>query len=87
MDKTYTIYITKDAPTKGIREAQATLVTVSGYMRVGGINYSPASYRSHFPNAIADAERRRAKRVATLEKKLAAVKAIDLTKPVGGSDA
>lgn len=85
MVETTTIYVTKDAPTRGIQIVKATSSGDGYWTRVGFFEcFSPSQAHLTLPEAIADAEKRRAKKIASLEKQIATMKALDLSTAVEG---
>jgi len=88
-----TIYVTKDAPTRGIRVAEIDdredsvkvaleLPDANDERRVHFLSDGGYCFTLH--EAVLDAERRRARKIASLEAQIAAIRAIDLSKPVEG---
>jgi hypothetical protein len=94
MAETTTIYVTKDADKYGVRKMEATRIDAWGYAEVARSSALPGYVRSMSVNrrqwypdlcaAIADAEKRRAKKIASLEKQIATMKALDLSTAVEG---
>lgn len=90
MPDTTTIYITKGAETHGIRQKKALITDGGKGARVVGSDgrhtyprdpsYWGSDFRVMLAEAIADAEARRTKKLASLKKQIAAMEAIDLTK-------
>jgi hypothetical protein len=87
---TFTAYVTKHACTRGILTAEARLIDKGPNVHAtvetpwAGIRESmwlfPDEVFTSLPDAIADAERRRAESIAKLEHQLAFVRSIDLSR-------
>lgn len=85
MAETTTIYVTKDATSRGIRKVAGER-TGGGYWKNSAFieHFSPSQVHLTLPEAIADAEKRRTKKIASLEKQIATIKALDLSTAVEG---
>lgn len=94
MAETTTIYVTKGAEKKGVQKMQAELRDggqsaaeigpdgLHSWRRDGYFWHTEFKFSE--AEAIADAEKRRAKKIASLEKQIAAMKALNLSTAVEG---
>lgn len=86
-----TIYITKHALTTGIRKVDAMIDPATKWAKVKGDTpswasddyFAPSAYRLTEADAVADAKKRQAKRIASLNKQIARVQALDFDKAIG----
>lgn len=82
MTEKFTAYITKYALTEGIISVEVTLGHFPGVVREVGearwvYTYAGADWHRTREAAVASAEKMRAKRIASLEKQIAKLKALD----------